>query len=57
MSEPASLGTDEPLAERIGRHWFDRLIMPSDGVFAIAVTLLALAAISGGDRFRPGHSP
>lgn len=42
MSEPESLDTDEPLARRIERHWFDRLIMLSDGVFAIAMTLLAL---------------
>ena len=42
MSEPESLDTDEPLQKRIERHWFDRLIMLSDGVFAIAMTLLAL---------------
>jgi uncharacterized membrane protein len=40
--EPESLSTDEPLIERIERHDFDRLIMLSDGVFAIAITLLAL---------------
>ena len=40
--EPESLSTDEPLLERIHRHDFDRLIMLSDGVFAIAITLLAL---------------
>jgi uncharacterized membrane protein len=40
--EPESLSTDEPLAERIERHDFNRLIMLSDGVFAIAITLLAL---------------
>jgi uncharacterized membrane protein len=39
--EPESLDTDEPLARRTHRHWFDRLIMLSDGVFAIAITLLA----------------
>lgn len=42
MSEPESLDTDEPLGKRIERHAFDRLIMLSDGVFAIAMTLLAL---------------
>ena len=42
MSEPESLDTDEPLARRIERHRYDRLIMLSDGVFAIAMTLLAL---------------
>ncbi len=40
--EPESLSTDEPLLHRIERHDFDRLIMLSDGVFAIAITLLAL---------------
>ncbi|MDP9095633.1 MAG: TMEM175 family protein [Pseudomonadota bacterium] len=42
MSEPESLDTDETLPKRMERHWFDRLIMLSDGVFAIAMTLLAL---------------
>jgi len=32
----------EPLKRRLERHTFDRLIMLSDGVFAIAVTLAAL---------------
>jgi uncharacterized membrane protein len=36
------LDTDEPLPKRIERHAYDRLIMLSDGVFAIAITLLAL---------------
>lgn len=42
MSEPESLDTDEVLSKRLERHGFDRLIMLSDGVFAIAMTLLAL---------------
>ncbi len=49
MSEPESLDTHEPLPRRIERHWFDRLIMLSDGVFAIAITLLAL-------EVRPPHA-
>ncbi len=48
MSEPETLNTDESLSRRIQRHWFDRLIMLSDGVFAIAMTLLAL-------EVRPPH--
>lgn len=32
----------EPLARHQARHDFDRLLMLSDGVFAIAITLLAL---------------
>ncbi|MEO8926255.1 MAG: TMEM175 family protein [Caulobacteraceae bacterium] len=39
--EPESLDTDEGLERRRHRHWFDRLLMLSDGVFAIAMTLLA----------------
>jgi uncharacterized membrane protein len=40
--EPESLDINESLERRRHRHWFDRLIMLSDGVFAIAMTLLAL---------------
>jgi uncharacterized membrane protein len=42
MSEPESLFTDESLAAHIRRHAYDRLLMLSDGVFAIAITLAAL---------------
>ena len=42
MAEIETLTVEEPLAERIERHNFDRLLMLSDGVFAIAITLLAL---------------
>jgi uncharacterized membrane protein len=40
--EPESLHTKEPLKLRTIRHDYDRLLMLSDGVFAIAITLLAL---------------
>jgi len=42
VGEPESLFSEEPLKIRIERHNFDRLLMLSDGVFAIAITLLAL---------------
>ena len=42
VAEPESLFIEEPLRERIQRHDFDRLLMLSDGVFSIAITLLAL---------------
>ena len=42
MSEPESLATVEGLTEHIRRHSYDRLIMLSDGIFAIATTLAAL---------------
>jgi uncharacterized membrane protein len=42
MSEPESLATDESLDVHIRRHAYDRLLMLSDGVFAIAITLAAL---------------
>jgi uncharacterized membrane protein len=40
--EPESLHTKESLKQRAIRHDYDRLLMLSDGVFAIAITLLAL---------------
>jgi len=42
MSEPESLATDEALDKHISRHSYDRLLMLSDGIFAIATTLAAL---------------
>jgi uncharacterized membrane protein len=42
MSEPESLATDEALADHVRRHSYDRLLMLSDGIFAIAITLAAL---------------
>lgn len=42
MSEPESLATDEALDQHIRRHAYDRLLMLSDGIFAIAITLAAL---------------
>jgi uncharacterized membrane protein len=42
MPEPESLSADESLAAHLARHSYDRLIMLSDGVFAIATTLAAL---------------
>lgn len=42
MSEPESLSTQEPLADHLRRHAYDRLLMLSDGIFAIATTLAAL---------------
>lgn len=42
MSEPESLSTEEGLETHIRRHAYDRLIMISDGIFAIAITLAAL---------------
>ncbi|THD36667.1 MAG: DUF1211 domain-containing protein [Sphingomonas sp.] len=42
MAEIESLATEEPLARHVQRHRTDRLIMLSDGIFAIATTLAAL---------------
>jgi uncharacterized membrane protein len=42
MSELESLATEEGLDQHLRRHALDRLIMLSDGVFAIAVTLAAV---------------
>lgn len=41
MGEMETLDQDEPLAKRLERHAYDRLIMLSDGVFAIAITIAA----------------
>lgn len=41
MGQLESLDSDEGLVRRRHRHWYDRLMMLSDGVFAIAITLLA----------------
>ena len=51
MSEPESLAEIEPLQEHLRRHSYDRLLMLSDGIFAIATTLAALNV-----RI-PSHSP
>lgn len=51
MSEPESLATVESLEAHIRRHSYDRLIMLSDGIFAIATTLAAL------NVHIPGHAP
>ncbi len=36
-----TLDADETLERRRRRHWYDRLMMLSDGVFAIAITIMA----------------
>src|SRR3954463_11563689 len=51
MSEFESLATIEGLDEHVRRHSYDRLIMLSDGIFAIATTLAAL------DVRIPAHGP
>jgi uncharacterized membrane protein len=40
MTIEAELDADEGLAKRRHRHWYDRMMMLTDGVFAIAITLL-----------------
>jgi len=42
MAEAESLAQVEPLEAHIRRHNYDRLLMLSDGVFAIATTLAAI---------------
>lgn len=42
MAEPESLAGHEPLADHLQRHRTDRIIMLSDGIFAIVTTLAAL---------------
>ncbi len=37
-----TLETEETLERRRHRHWYDRLMMLADGVFAIAITFLAI---------------
>jgi uncharacterized membrane protein len=41
MTIEAELDADEGLEKRRHRHWYDRLMMLADGVFAIAITFLA----------------
>jgi uncharacterized membrane protein len=41
MAIEAELDADEGLDKRRHRHWYDRLMMITDGVFAIAITFLA----------------
>lgn len=42
MAEPESLASKEPLDKHLQRHRTDRIIMLSDGIFAIVTTLAAL---------------
>ena len=39
-SDPDLLDTTEGLEARRRRHWYDRLMMLADGVFAVAITFL-----------------
>ncbi len=41
-----TLDSDEGLERRRHRHWYDRLMMLADGVFAIAITFLAADIVS-----------
>ena len=49
--ELESLETDDGLEHRRHRHWYDRLMMLADGVFAVAITFLVsyIAAPTGWD--------
>lgn len=53
MGQLESLDSSEDLARRRHRHWYDRLMMLADGVFAIAITLLAAEIVS---PMQPGVS-
>ena len=55
MSEPESLATDEDLGAYIRRHAYDRLLMLSDGIFAIAITLAALEIQPQGEHGSPAQ--